>query len=108
MPTPAARNTPNKVAPMKRNRMAITYSETLLEYVPLCYNVAMALTKDCERARDLTLETIVCVWQERADDATTRGIKTVLLTALRNRYVRDRDASSAAFDRSYAAVASTG
>jgi len=80
---------------MKRSTSAKTYGEALLEHVPLCYGVALALTKDAKRARELTLETVAGVWQDRADNGA-ENIKTTLLTALRNRYIRDNSAAHAA------------
>ena len=80
---------------MKQTIAVKTYGETLLEYVPLCYGVALALTKNSVQARELTLETIAWVWQDRADENTTSGIKPILLTALRNRYIRDSSAALA-------------
>lgn len=80
---------------MKRIDTTRTYGEALLDYVPLCFDVALALTKDSERAQKLTLDTVAWVWQERANDNNTRGMKSILLTELRNRHSHNLAAATA-------------
>ncbi len=72
---------------MKQATSAETFGEVLLAHVPLCYSVARKLTRDTELARKLTLETVALVWEVRDDKNTTIGLKPILLSALRRRYI---------------------
>ena len=80
---------------MNQTTAAQSYGQALLEYVPVCYGVAFALTQDAGKALELTLKTIVWAWHEHGDDGEAEAIKGILLTALRNGYLREYAAPSA-------------
>lgn len=61
---------------------------TLLTYVSMCYSVALALTRDSVSATKLTREVLTWAWQLPADAKNPSNVKSILLTEMRERYLR--------------------
>lgn len=69
-------------------KRTISFEQTLLSYVEMCYGVALALTRNPEDARNLTRETLVCVWHLRDRADAQSRIKETLLKVLRERFLQ--------------------
>jgi len=61
--------------------------QALLAHVAMCHAVALALTHDNGDAGRLTQEVVAQVWNSHAQQDHDKGIKTELLTTLRERYL---------------------
>jgi DNA-directed RNA polymerase specialized sigma24 family protein len=66
-----------------------TFEQVLLSYAERGYAVAFALTRDPDRARDLARHVLTSAWHLRDGTHGKREIKTKLLTALRNRFLKN-------------------
>ena len=73
---------------MKQAEHAETFEEVLLLHTKMCYSVALALTRDPHRARDLTRHVLTSAWELR-DSARSEDVKRKLLEALRERFLQD-------------------
>lgn len=71
-----------------RSTNALEFQNALLALSDTCFAVTRKLIKDDELARRLTEETLLQAWAERETLDLSDGLKVVLLTRLRQAYVR--------------------
>ena len=74
---------------MKQATQAEVFEQVLLLHTEMCFSVALALTRNPNRAQDLARHVITEAWQQRDSANGRHDIKKELLTALRRRYLHD-------------------
>jgi len=75
---------------MKHVEQTAVFEQVLLSHTEMCYSVALALTRNPNRAQDLARRVIIEAWQQGDSTNGRNGIKTKLLTALRRSHLNDR------------------
>jgi len=65
-----------------------TYERALLDHVPLCYSVALALTRNPADAHSLAREAILAAWQSRNASESLETIKNRLLSIVRRLFLQ--------------------
>lgn len=64
------------------------FEQVLLSHVGMCYSVALALTRNPNRAAELSKEVLSRAWQCNAGAWDANSLKMALLSELRARYLR--------------------
>ena len=64
------------------------FERELLSHIELCYSVALALTRNPNRAAELAKETLSWAWQRDAGAWDANSMKMALLSELRDRHLR--------------------
>lgn len=73
----------------KQAEQTETSEQVLLSYVEMCYSVALALTRDPNRAEGLARSVLAEAWHLRDTVLDKKDIKRNLLTALRKNFLND-------------------
>ena len=63
--------------------------QVVLSHLELCYSVALLLTRDVNLALALTKDTLLGALQRKDGSLDSETVKRALMSALRDRYVRD-------------------
>lgn len=74
----------------KQAEPAEVFEQVLLSHAEMCYSVALALTRNPERAQELARQVLTGAWHLRDSAQSRDNIKKKLLTALRQRFLQDR------------------
>jgi len=83
---------------------AEVFEQVLLDYVEMCYSVALTFTGNSAAAEDLTREVLPWAWQLPDNAKDPVQIKAMLLGEMRASYLRNR-AGSRPRERTCAAYA---
>jgi hypothetical protein len=73
---------------MEKNNQAQDFEQVVSDYVEMCYRIALTLTRNPDDAQTLALNTLITTCHRYPQPGSTVGIKTILLTALRERYLK--------------------
>ena len=74
---------------MKQAEQAEAFEEALISYAEMCYSVALALTRNPDRAQDLARHVLTWAWTLRDSANGKKDIKTKLRIAVRKRFLKD-------------------
>jgi DNA-directed RNA polymerase specialized sigma24 family protein len=74
---------------MNHTEQAEAFEQVLLSHTDMCYSVALALTRNPDRAQDLTRNVLTSAWHERGGEDGEKQIKKKLLIALRKTFLKD-------------------
>jgi len=74
---------------MKQAEQVEAFEQVLLSYTEMCYSVALALTRNPDRAQDLTRNVLMWAWHLRGSADGEKDIKKKLLIALRKTFLKD-------------------
>jgi DNA-directed RNA polymerase specialized sigma24 family protein len=81
---------------MNHSEKPESFEETLLSHAEMCYSVALALTRNPERAQELARSVLTGAWHLRDSVQGSEDLKRRLLSALRRSFVKDyREARAA-------------
>jgi DNA-directed RNA polymerase specialized sigma24 family protein len=69
--------------------------QVLLSHAEMCYSVALSLTRDPERAQDLARQLLTGAWRLRDRAHGRKELKRNLLSAFREKILKDRRAARA-------------
>ena len=74
----------------KLAKQSEVFEQILLSHAEMCYSVALALTRDPDRAQELARHVLTDAWHLRESAEGRAHIKKKLLTGLRQRFLLDR------------------
>ncbi len=74
---------------MKQAEQADAFEQILLSHTEMCFSVALALTRNPVRARNLTRNVLTWAWHLRGRADSDKDIKKKLLTTLRESFLKD-------------------
>lgn len=74
---------------MKQTEQLKAFEQVLLSHTEMCYSVALALTRNPDRARDLTRNVLTWAWHLRSSADGEKDVKKKLLIALRKGFLKN-------------------